>query len=160
MNKEQLSIVLKDHASWLKNEGGCRADLRGTNLRYANLRDADSSGANLSDADLSGAKIDALTSARLAIVPEGTIIGWKKLAGGIICKLEIPTDAKRSNATGRKCRANMAKVLDGKGVSQYDPSFSYEPGKTVVCNKWDPDRWVECGGGIHFFLTREEAEAY
>jgi hypothetical protein len=24
----------------------------------------------------------------------------------------------------------------------------------------NPDRWQECAGGIHFFITREEAEAY
>ena len=26
--------------------------------------------------------------------------------------------------------------------------------------KWDEDRWNECANGIHFFITREEAEAY
>jgi len=30
----------------------------------------------------------------------------------------------------------------------------------VRCDKWDDDRWNECSGGIHFFLTRAEAEAY
>jgi hypothetical protein len=32
--------------------------------------------------------------------------------------------------------------------------------KTVVCDVWGEGRWVECAGGIHFFITRAEAEAY
>jgi hypothetical protein len=30
----------------------------------------------------------------------------------------------------------------------------------VRCDKWNEDRWIECGGGIHFFLTRIEAERH
>ena len=83
------------------------ACLLGAYLRYADLRDADLRGANLSE----------LTVAQTSILPdEGDIIGWKKalaLDGApIIVKLLIPSDAKRSNSTGRKCRANKARILD------------------------------------------------
>ena len=50
MTNEQIKKILEDHSLWLAGEGGCRADLRG-----ADLRGADLSGADLSDADLSGA---------------------------------------------------------------------------------------------------------
>jgi hypothetical protein len=30
----------------------------------------------------------------------------------------------------------------------------------VRCDTWNEDRWTECGGGIHFYLTREEAAAH
>ena len=53
------------------------------------------------------------------IVPEGELVGWKKLWEGKIARLRIPAEAKRSNATGRKCRAEFAVVLDiwdGVGV--------------------------------------------
>jgi len=30
----------------------------------------------------------------------------------------------------------------------------------VKCDKWDKERFNECSGGIHFFITREEAENY
>jgi len=150
------------------------ADLRGANLSDANLSDAylsdaylggaDLRGANLSDAYLGGADLDDLAAARLNITPAGKLVAWKKCKEGVIVKLEIPRSAKRSNATGRKCRSDKAKVLDvigaDYGVSQYDNGFIYKKGETVKCHEWCEDRWRECGGGIHWYLTRQEAEAH
>ena len=34
----------------------------------------------------------------------------------------------------------------------------YEVGKEVVADSFDDDRWNECSHGIHFFITRNEAE--
>jgi hypothetical protein len=103
--------------------------------------------------------------AMVSICPEGDIIGWKKCKGGVIVKLLIPADAKRSNATGRKCRAEYAKVLeifgDDIALSDYDGGKTiYKAGETVIPDKWDDNRWDECSNGIHFFITRAEAEAY
>ena len=74
----------------------------------------------------------------------------------------IPQKARRSNATGRKCRAEYAKVLRvfgaAEGISQYDDKVVYRKGEMVKCDTWNEDRWTECGGGIHFYLTRIEAE--
>ena len=143
------------------------ADLYGADLRSANLSGADLSGANLSGANLSGAKNAELVIARTLIVPEsGQFVGWKKCRDGVIVKLGIPSSAKRSNASGRKCRAEYAKVLeifgsDGKtAVSSHDSNFVYKLGKIARPDKWEEDRWQECAGGIHFFLTRIEAENY
>ena len=36
----------------------------------------------------------------------------------------------------------------------------YEVGKYVYPDGWDTNRWEECSHGIHFFLTREQAEAW
>lgn len=145
---------------WGANLSG--ADLRGADLRSASLRGSDLWGANLLGANLLGAKdVDSLVAAQTLIAGAGDLIGWKKLQGDVICKLQIPADAKRSNATGRKCRAEYAVVLEGEGVSKYDSAFAYEVGKTVRPREpFCEDRWNECGSGIHFFLTREEAEAY
>jgi len=99
-------------------------------------------------------------------LPEGTIIGWKKLQNGVIAKLSIPAKAKRVNSTGRKCRCEFAKVLalygtDAKvGIGSYDNQTEYHIGKTVTPDSYDPDFRVECSNGIHFFITREEAEVY
>ncbi len=138
-----------------------RADLNGADLRSTYLN-----GADLSDADLSGAKnIPDLTAAQASIVPEhGPFFGWKKCKNGVIVKLAIGTKAKRSNATRRKCRAEYVKVLEvigaTTGISQHDSKTEYKVGSIVRCNKWEENRWIECGGGIHFFLTRIEAENY
>jgi hypothetical protein len=136
------------------------ADLREANLRGADLSGADLRGANLSGADLSGAQNADLAIAQTRILPEGDLIGWKKLANGVIAKLRIPEDAKRSHAFGRKCRAEYAIVIEGDGFSQHDSSFKYTPGATVRPDDFDPDWTQECAGGIHFFITRAEAENY
>ena len=151
------------------------ANLRVANLRVANLSGADLSGANLSGADLSGADLSgALTSETTAFYalqcPErGAYIGYKK-AHGLIVELEIPSDALRSSATSRKCRASKANVIsitdkDGNPAgsqvaSDRDNSFLYVVGKTVTVDDFDTDRWNECAPGIHHFITRGEAVAY
>ena len=158
----------------------CCADLRCADLRCAELTDAYLRGADLRGADLRGAELSELTVAQTSILPdEGDIIGWKKayvddtmLPKPVIVKLLIPSDAQRSNATGRKCRASTARVLDlqdkqGNSLppdttaySSYDPDFTYQKGKTVHVEDFDTNRWEECAPGIHFFITRIEAVEY
>jgi hypothetical protein len=147
-----------------------RADLRWANLSWADLRQADLHKANLHqtnfrEADLHGAKnIPDSVLAQTIITPDGAIIGWKKCRGEIIVKLSIPADARRSNATGRKCRAEFADVLEVIGadeaVSKYDKTLVYKRGDRMEADTWEEDRFMECAGGIHFFLTRQEAEEY
>ena len=147
------------------------ANLSGTNLRGADLSGAALRGADLSGADLSGAalygakEVPLLAAAQSSIVPEeGQITGWKKCQNSVLVKLLIGKNAKRSNATSRKCRAEYVKVLEvigaEVGISKHDNKTEYRTGKIVRCDNWNEDRWVECGGGIHFFLTRIEAENY
>ena len=141
------------------------ANLSGANLSEANLRGANLSGANLREANLGGATLGGAKNvdyaiAQTRILPEGDLIGWKKLANGVIAKLRIPEAAKRSHAFGRKCRAEYAIVIEGEGFSQYDSSFKYTPGETVRPDIWDDDWTRECAGGVHFFITRLEAENY
>lgn len=99
------------------------------------------------------------------IVPDGEFIAYKSLRENLVATLLIPADAKRSNATGRKCRASKAKVLkietlDGKkrksGTSWRDSSFVYRVGETIEPDDFDDDRWNVCSHGIHFYMTREE----
>jgi len=147
------------------------ANLEGAKLTGANLSRANLSKANLSKADLTGANLSGANGfpeeeiAKRQIVPkEGEFIGYKKLGNGTVAKLLIPAGAKRiGGMIGRKCRAEFATVLEGSGVSLYDSSFEYRCGETVypsARNPFNPDPLVECSGGIHFFLTPEEAENY
>lgn len=136
------------------------ADLSGADLRGANLREA-----SLRGADLRGAKDADYAIAMTRILPEGTITGWKKCQNGVIVKLQIPARAKRSHAFGRKCRAEYAKVMQIYGateaVSSHDSNFVYRKGETVKpIEPFDPDWTDECSSGIHFFITRLEAEKY
>ena len=156
------------------------ADLRGADLMHADLCDADLRGADLYGADLHRAYDVKLSLAKISILPdEGDIIGWKKAwtdnempPTPVIVKLLIPADAQRSNATGRKCRASKARVLDlqdkqGNSLpsdttaySSYDTDFTYKKGETVHVEDFDTNRWNECAPGIHFFITRIEAAEY
>ena len=158
------------------------ADLSGADLRGANLLNADLSGADLHNADLGEANLhgaDLRGAKNVPYIPmvcpeEGDFIGWKKAEGNkdkVIVKLRIPSDAKRSSATTRKCRCSKAEViaiynLDGTEEgettchSDYDNSFIYEVGKTVEVTNFSEDRWSECAKGIHFFIDRQEAIDY
>ncbi len=145
------------------------ANLRGANLDGANLRGANLDGANLSDAYLryaylSDAKGAELAIAKTRILPDGDLIGWKKCISNVIVKLRIPAEARRSHAFGRKCRTEYADVLEvigsDVGISQHDDSTEYRVGARVAAHKWDEDWQDECAGGIHFYITRLEAEAH
>ena len=156
------------------------ACLYGADLSHADLRGADLSGADLRGADLSDANHVQLSIAKTSILPdECDIIGWKKAyvddtmpPKPVIVKLLIPADAQRSNATGRKCRASKARVLDlqdkqGNSLppdttahSGYDTDFTYKKGETIHVEDFDTNRWNECAPGIHFFITRIEAAEY
>ena len=158
------------------------ADLYNADLSGANLLNADFHGANLLNANLSVANLcgaDLRSAKNVPYIPmvcpeEGDFIGWKKAEGNkdkVIVKLRIPSDAKRSSATTRKCRCSKAEViaiynLDGTEEgettchSDYDNSFIYEVGKTVEVTNFSEDRWSECAKGIHFFINRQEAIDY
>ena len=158
-----------------------RTDLHGADLSYADLSYADLSGADLSSANLLGINPCEVQnmSCPLSCPEKGSFIAFKKSAycyvdntnKNFIIELEIPEDALRVSATGRKCRASKAKVvsitnLDGtptdvKEVSStYDRHFKYRVGETVEVDDFDTNRWDECSTGIHFFITREEAVNY
>ena len=155
------------------NLGG--AYLGGANLSDANLSDAYLGGAYLGGADLrdaylGGAKNAELAIAQTRIIPDaGPIIGWKKCRDERIVQLRIPAKAKRSHASGRKCRSDRARVLaifnsDGtpatEAVSLRDLNFRYVVGETVVPQvPFDDNPWNECASGIHWYITRLEAEA-
>lgn len=188
---DNIEAILKEHGYDCLHDADLRyADLRGADLhgaylhdadlRHADLSDADLRYADLSDANLRDANHVKLIIAKTSILPdEGDIIGWKKayvdgtmLPKPVIVKLLIPADAQRSNATGRKCRASTARVLDlqdkqGNSLppdttafSGHDTDFTYKKGETVHVEDFDTNRWKECAPGIHFFITRIEAVEY
>ena len=138
------------------------ANLAGANLTGAYLTGANLTGANLTGANLTGAKGADLAIARTRIIGDGQVVGWKQCLNGVIVKLSIPADARRSHAWGRKCRAEFADVLDvcgaDKGISQHDGKTEYITGQRVTPDSFDPDWTSECAPGIHFYISRIEAE--
>ena len=185
MTEKEIKSVLDLHTKWLKGEdGGECADLRGADLQDAdlqgaylqdaylrgadlqdaNLQGADLRGADLQDADLNNTKIDYNTAGMHLACPEsGSFDAWKKCEDGVLVKVKIPADAKRSSATTLKCRAERVEVLEvigaEVGIGLHDGT-KYRQGAVVSCDRWDDDRWSECSGGIHFFMNRACAEAW
>ena len=169
----------------LRNADLSDADLHGANLRDADLRSANLCGADLSDANLHGANLCGanlhganlcgadLSDAKgcyLSCPTEGSFIGWKKASGHIV-KLRIPEDARRSSATGHKCRCDKAYVMEIQNMdgtratvdavrSDYDQNFVYTVGATVEVPDFDDNRWSECAPSIHFFIDRRAAVEY
>ena len=159
------------------------ADLIGANLEDANLKDANLKGAVLKGANLKGANIERaniygakLNGAKnipfipLSCPSEGAFIGWKKVEGKYLVKLQIPEDARRLSATTRKCRCDKALVLDITsldGNEHYDEVTNtnykktiYKVGEMVYPDSFDENRWDECSHGIHFFVNKEDAINY
>lgn len=133
--------------------------------RGADLRDAD-----LCDANLCGANLRDAKGCYLSCPTEGSFIGWKKASGHIV-KLRIPEDARRSSATGHKCRCDKAYVMEIQNMdgtkatedtvrSDHDKNFVYTVGATVEVPDFDDNMWSECAPGIHFFIDRRAAVEY
>ena len=174
MTNDELRVIIEKHERWLNGqEGGERANLRGANLLGANLRDANLRDANLLGANLLGANL--LGAKNVPFIPitcpdSGSFTAWKKAHGQIV-KLLIPEDARRSSATGRKCRCDKAVVVAIETVSgesaeldeiasDHDDTFIYKVGETVTEPNFCEDRFKECAEGIHFFINRQEAVDY
>ena len=141
-----------------------KANLSRANLNGADLSRADLSGAYLRRAYLKDATGAELAIAQTRILPEGDLIGWKKCRDGVIVKLRIPGEAKRSHAFGRKCRAEYADVIEvigaEFGLSLHDGETKYVAGERVTPDEFDENWQDECSHGVHFFISRIEAESY
>ena len=171
MRHTDLSSINLSHAKLIGN------DMRWIDMTYADLRYAKLTGNDMTSTDMRYTYTrdtcieDCLIP--MACPSDGAFIGWKKArhcGEAVLVKLLIPEDAKRSSATGRKCRCDKAKVIEiltlkgnievESAVSNYDSSFIYKKGEVVCEPNFCENRFEECAEGIHFFVDRIEAEKY
>ena len=156
--------------SWANLEG---ADLTNANLEYAILYSANLDGSFVAGAKVHGSNLNGAKNIPfipLSCPSEGAFIGWKKVDGYFLVKLQIPEDARRSSATTRKCRCDKALVLDITsldGTEHYNEVVNYnytttvyKVGEMVYPNSFDDYRWCECSTGIHFFVNKDDAINY
>ena len=153
---------------------GCdlrKASMRRVNLTGADLRGADVRGAVLEDAVMTDLRVDERTRGYRMRCPEtGAFIGWKKCLDDRIVMLLVPADSPRTSATNHTCRCRRAKVLKIENFDQtesyqeawslVDPDFCYRRGEWVEALNFNPDRWYDSTGGIHFWMERQEALRY
>lgn len=92
----------------------------------------------------------------------------------VLITLEVPEDAKRTSGLANKCRCEKAIVKSITGItsnksynwalSRFCPTVNdnllYAVGQTVVPDYFDDNGLLTCSHGIHFFMTRAEAEEY
>src|SRR5574344_1367682 len=120
-------------------------DFRDADLRDADLKDTKLKCAYLDNADFRGAKNIPFMPTYL---PEGEFIAWKKLPNGLIVKLKILEDSRRSRATGDKCRCDKALVIEfqNKDGSKVDETVyinyqhskcTYKVGEIVYADSWN-----------------------
>ena len=171
----QLVNVLLDDCD-LQNANLKNANLERASLRRANLTKVDISGARLYAAVLENAILDDIIfddkteNFRIHCPEQGAFVAYKKALDNLIIKLLIPSDAKRVSSTMNCCRCDKAKVLEIKnfeGSKFFDEAWStvaenfcYKLGEWVYAENFNEDRWYDSTGGIHFWMTEEEAKAY
>lgn len=163
------------------------ADLRFANLKYADLGDSYLKGVHLDGANLKGvefnysnlvnASLDRaqgdLIEYRKGKILTEDIIGYKacgsdfynveRPAKMVIVTLKIPRGAIVFSINGRKCRTNRAKVIAIEGADRAYSTYkymSYYVGDEFNIYNFNCEYNTECGQGIHFFMTREEAFNY
>ena len=172
-------LILLDRSKKKTSLSGCNlqnailesADFRGCDLSNADIRGEDVYSDAFYQADLTGIHADETTKHFWMACPEKrAFLGWKVCYGRRIVLLLIPEDARRVSGTREEIRCEKAKVLtidsiDGKenyteAHSYVDENFYYRVGQMVYAENFNPDRFVDSGGGIHVWLSREEAIAY
>ncbi len=167
----ELYYANLDYASFKK------ASLRGARIDsvrwsyYADFTDADVTGADFVDCNLDEENFQGAVGfhPHMKCPEEGSFIAWKKCRDNRIVKLRIPGSAQRTGASVYSCRVSEAVVLDirdeenepcEEAVSCADGDFIYRTGETVYPKEAFDSHLLEDGSGIHFFLTRTEAELY
>lgn len=181
INNKTLEQILIDHAHWI-NEAcdgweDMRAYLRGADLKDATLRNANLRGAKLRDTNLRGAKLSETNLRDTNLYgAEGKLIeyrkgknltedikGYKKCKNGVVVTLIIPRGAIVFSINGNKCRTNKAKVVNIDGADRVYSThkyMSYYVGDEFNIYEFNCEYNIECSEGIHFFMSREEAENY
>lgn len=161
-----MSSVIKDSRMPRCNLRGanfidCLIDhtsLQDSDLRFAHMSTTKLTGSSMKRANIEGASFDAFQ------IPDGDLVGWKAIRG-LIVELLIPREARRTaNIMNRKCRAEYAVVVrvhgDSIGPIGSRSGCLYQEGHRVTPDSYDDDIRLDCAHGIHFFLTKEEAEQW
>ncbi len=150
--------------------------MRTASFRYCDMRECNIEGANLFGAVLEYANLEGIISNedtqwfRLHCPEEGAFLAYKKCVNDRMVQLLVPADAKRTSATLPPCRCSKAKVLTIKSFdyeqnfdeawSLVDENFVYRKGQWVEVKNFNENRWEDSTTGIHFWMTRAEAQAY
>lgn len=162
LSNAELSDADLTHAN-LNSAYLTSANLSRANLSFTDLTDASLEHSTLCYTNLSGAIGDLLEFRKGKILTE-PMVGYKKCRDGVTVVLEIPEGATVFSINGKKCRTNKAKVIAVEGadvgISVFNKSVSYYPGKTITISDFNCEYNIECSTGIHFFADRKLVERF
>ena len=134
---EKLAEILENHKKWLADDGGCRADLSGADLRGANLRRANLNGEDLSWADLRGANLSGAD-----------------LRGANLSRADL-SGAKGLLDTVNYMEAHFERVERGYivyktfgGNYEHPTEWEIKP-ESIITETVNYDRCTACGSGIN-----------
>ena len=152
-----------------------KADLGWANFTYAkktfwaNFGEADLTDVDFTDCCLAD---NAVNGAKGLFIPmacpeEGAFIAWKKCQDNRIVKLMVPENALRTGGDRFSCRASEVEILDiysennncAEAVS-FEDDYTFRRGETIKDKQVFDSSLLHDGAGIHFFLSRAEAENY
>lgn len=194
MEQEELNKILDEHELWVKScaTKGKQADLLGEHLEGLAFDDRALSQASFEGADLDGASFAQanLTEANLqdtniitaefdntvGIYPvcptHGNFIGWTigEDFKGNECLVEIfiPTWARRSSGTTRKCRTealvvnSLERLKDGCnpfGVPLRFRDYILTKNEVIRDKDYEVDRFKTSSTDLYFWISKEEALA-
>ena len=102
MTKDELKLILEEHAKWVRGEGGKRADLRGAHLGGAHLGGADLRRAYLRDTYLGGADLRGAYLRDTDL--RGADLGGAHLGGADLGGADLGNDRKATGLIARVTR--------------------------------------------------------
>lgn len=148
--------------SYIKLSNLYNNNFYGSFLKDAEIKNSRLNGSNLIETRFDEVQIN-LKEYRKGKVLTEDIIGYKQCLNHVIVTLKIPRGAIVFSVNGQKCRTNKAEVIaiDGanRAYSRYN-RMSYYVGDKFNIYNFNCEYNQECSEGIHFFMTREEAEAF
>lgn len=143
------------------------ADLDGASFVQANLTEA-----NLQDTNIITAEFDNTIGIYPVCPTHGSFTGWTIVENEeqeFIAMLSIPAYARRNSGTTRKCRADIAVVVDirsleGESVAALTAKLKYRDikftiGETIHDNDFETDRFKTSSKDLYFWISKEEALA-
>lgn len=148
--------------------------MENSTLDFAKMYDTKIDGTNMYGASLISTDLSCsngnLIEYRKGKILRDDIIGYKKCVDehnryAVTVTLKIPRGSIVFSINGHKCRTNRAIVMAISGVPRaysllHEHCMSYYVGDEINIYNFDCQYNRECAEGIHFFMTREEAEEY
>ncbi len=173
INEEELKRMLENRVPGemldLSRSSFENMDLSGWNLQDINFDACDFRRINFDGTNLSGIRARNALFGEMILPDDSkkkTSLSGANLQNAILESADFRgCDLHKADIRCEKAKVLTIDSIDGKenyteAHSYVDENFYYRVGQMVYARNFNPDRFVDSGGGIHVWLSREEAIAY